>query len=329
MAKLGIGLLGCGVVGTGILRVIDEKRALLANEHGLALDVRGIVVRDVHRTRDAVVDLDKLRTDWLSVCTDDEIDVVIEVMGGIDTARDAVLTALRNGKSVVTANKEMMAKHGQEIRQVARDHGAYIRFEASVLAGIPVVHTLETYFQLSEILRLRGIMNGTSNYILTRMHNEDLAFADALAFAQALGYAEADPAMDVDGVDAWCKLQILLDCIGVPQGARVGTDIEGIRGVSKASIAAAKRQHQKVKHVVCAEWDPQSGFVTWNVGPQVVSPEDPLYAIDDVQNAICIDGDVSGTITLSGPGAGALPTASGILEDVLKIARKLQVSVPV
>ncbi|EPZ49185.1 homoserine dehydrogenase [Alicyclobacillus acidoterrestris] len=329
MDNINIGLLGCGVVGTGILRVLADKRDILQKERGLSIGVRGIVVRDLNRCRDDIVDATKLHTDWMHVCADDDIDVVVEVMGGTDSARAAVLYALRHGKSVVTANKELMAKYGDEIRHVAREYGQYVRFEASVLAGIPVVHTLETYFHMSQIVRLRGIMNGTSNYILTRMHREGLAFADALRAAQSLGYAEANPDMDVDGIDAWCKLQILLDCIGVPQDARVGTEVEGIRSVSQSDIRTAQTQNCKIKHVVSAQWDLESGLVNWHVGPESITLDDPLYAIDDVQNAICIDGDASGTITLSGPGAGALPTASAVLEDVLKIAQKLQVSLSV
>jgi homoserine dehydrogenase len=320
MAKeLRIGMLGCGIVGTGVLEVLEAKKGYIYQQYCTKPELKRIVVRDIHRNRHPLVDKSKLCTSWANVCSANDIDVVIEVFGGIHPAKEAVLTALSHGKSVVTANKELMARHGEEIRSVAANNGVHIAYEASVLGGIPIIHTLQTYFSINHIQGFRGIMNGTSNYILSRMHQDNLTFQEALSLAQELGYAEANPSMDIDGVDAWCKLQILLDCIGVPKHFRACTTPVGIREVRAADIQNAKQRNLKIKHIVSAKWNYEANQVHCEMGPELVSPADPLFHVNDVQNALCVQGDVVGDLTLIGAGAGAHPTASAVLEDLIKI----------
>lgn len=332
---------------------------VLSQRSDTGLQVTHIAVRDLARPRAPFVDTAKLVDNWRVVCEADDVDVVIEVMGGIDVAHDVVRHALENGKSVVTANKALMATHGEALRRLAQRQGVDLRHEASVLGGIPALHTIETYFRLNRIVSLRGIVNGTSNYILTEMHDKGMAFDAALHQAKELGYAEPNPSSDIEGQDAFFKLQVLLQALGVDTSAlvhggdvsvgsrleenevtsamatvdkrprlsssgrifraRLVSPVEGITAIDAAHIEQAKQQARKVKHIASAVWNDDTGEVLCKVGPETLDPTDPLYSIDGVNNALCLNGDIVGSITLVGPGAGALPTASAVLEDVLKI----------
>lgn len=322
-----IGLVGCGVVGTGVMQVLSQRA-----DTGLL--VTHIAVRDLARPRAPFVDTAKLGDDWRVVCEADDVDVVIEVVGGTDVAHDVVKHALECGKSVVTANKALMAAYGEQLRELAAHRGVQLRHEASVLGGIPALHTIETYFRLNHVKSFRGIVNGTCNYILTQMFETGMAFEEALKRAQELGYAEPNPASDVEGLDAFYKLQVLLQAFGADAKglaghgdtsgeslmlSRLARPVQGITGIDAHQIAQAKAIGSKIKHVCSAVWNVEAGEIVCTVGPEVLDPRDPLYPIDGVNNALCIEGDIVGAITLVGPGAGALPTASAVLEDVLKI----------
>ena len=334
--RVRLGLIGCGVVGSGVLRVLSDRGGVVG---GMELAVTRIAVKHLSRPRPPYVPREKLTDDWRSVCLADDVDVVIEVMGGVDVAREVVRTALAAGKPVVTANKALMAAHGPELRALARDRGVLLRYEASVLGGVPVIHTLQTYFRVNRVTALRGIVNGTSNYILTRMGEEGASFAEALAEAQALGYAEPDPTSDVEGHDAFFKLQVLLQVLGVDTeplrqevsmpahgraawagrpAAYLAAPREGISHLTPEDVRQAKSRGEKLKHVATARWR-DDGVVEAFVRVESLAPSDPLYGIDGVQNALAITGDVVGTVTLTGPGAGALPTASAVLEDVVQL----------
>ncbi|MDQ0189987.1 homoserine dehydrogenase [Alicyclobacillus cycloheptanicus] len=317
---LRIGLLGCGVVGGGVVETLHQNARHIEAEHGVRLDIVRAAVRDVQRERSVHVRRSWLCSDWREVCEADDVDLVIEVMGGTSPAREAIATALTHGKHVVTANKQLLAACGVELQALAATVDRRLLFEASVLGGIPAIHILHTYFGANRIRALRGIVNGTSNYILTQMADTGLSFADALAEAQRLGYAEADPSADVEGYDALYKLQILARCglrIDLPEAAVTRV---GIMGVTSADLAAAKRLGCKVKHVAEVRLA-ADGRVSAQVAPVVVAPSDPLYAIDGVQNALVVTGDLVGDLTFAGPGAGAWPTASAIVEDVLKVIK--------
>lgn len=321
--EIRIGLLGCGVVGTGIVQVLHNKWEDVLARMGVHLNIKRIVVNDLHRARDTSVDRQKLTSNWFDVCTDNGIDIVVEVMGGSDIAREAVLTALQHGKSVVTANKELVARYGAELRQVAKENAVDFRYEASVLAGVPAIHPLQAYFSINRVTAIRGIVNGTCNYILTKMHDDNLDMDEALRGAQTNGYAERDPSMDIDGLDANYKLDILLDTFGLrADGRATERKVEGIRHVTKSDVDAAKKQGLKLKHLVTASWQPELGEVVCKVGVESLSSDDPLYTVDGVENALNIHADIVGDLTFRGPGAGAYPTASAVLEDVMHILAK-------
>lgn len=315
-----VGLLGCGVVGTGVVEVLQSKRLELLERTGLDVRLERIAVFDVDRKRHPAVNAKMLTSRWLDVCADPAIDLIIEVIGGADTAREAVLTAMSLGKSVVTANKELVARYGDELRKTAVKHQVQFRYEASALAGVPVVHPLQRYFTVNRVDSLRGIVNGTCNYILTRMHDDDLELDEVLSEAQELGFAESDPSMDIDGHDAQFKLDILLDTFQFPVSERTWSgSVEGIRHVSRADVRDARHRGMKLKHVAQAVRHATTNQVICKIGVEEVSSTDPLYGIDGVQNALNVRADVVGDITLAGPGAGAFPTASAVLEDVYHI----------
>ncbi|MCL6632197.1 MAG: homoserine dehydrogenase [Alicyclobacillus herbarius] len=312
-----IGLLGCGVVGGGVVEALAQNRERIHQYAGVVPVIHRIAVRDAGKTRHPEVKRRQLCTDWRAVVEDGEVDVVIEVMGGIEPARSAILAALCAGKPVITANKQLLALHGPELMECAHRHGATLHYEASVLAGIPAIHTLNTYFFANRVRRLRGIVNGTSNYILTRM-TEGQSFAEALAEAQSLGYAEANPSQDINGDDALYKLQVLIWTLtGQPLPSALIRK-RGIDVLSAQEVWEAKRQGKRWKLVAEAEFDAAGNPVLATVEPIALAVDDPLYHVDGVANALSIEGDLVGSVTLMGPGAGALPTASAIVEDLLQ-----------
>lgn len=317
-----IGLLGCGVVGGGVAQALVTNRAPIERACEARLLLHRIAVRNLSLPRNTFVDTTRLCTDWRKVCTDPEVDIVIEVMGGLQPAYEAVLAALTHGKHVVTANKQLIALYGDELREKARVLGLQLHYEASVLGGIPALHTLQTYFAANRIRKLRGIVNGTCNYILTQMWKTDQAFEDALHDAQVLGYAEADPAMDVDGFDAYYKLQILTRCLLGVEVDWAAVPRVGIRDITPGEITRAKEADRKWKHLVCLELDNEGQPIRASVGPTALSADDPLYFVDGVQNALCVEGDLVGQVVLMGPGAGSLATASAVVEDVVKMTRR-------
>lgn len=320
--KLRVGVVGCGVVGTGVVESFAQAR--LRNGEDWPFVIQRIAVRDVQRPRSAMVDARLVVGDWRLICEARDIDVVVEVIGGTDVASDVVETAIRHGKSVVTANKELISRDGDTIHALAAEKGVDLRYEASVLGGIPALHTLDTYFRVTEIDAIRGIVNGTSNFILTQMHQDEVPFAEALRDAQRLGYAEPNPDMDVDGLDAWFKLQILLQTLGISKSQIECTGVKGIRDVRIEDMMTARSRGNKLKHLVTATRNPVNGQVTCEVGPVELAPSDSLYHVDGVQNALMLRSERVGDITLVGPGAGAYPTASAVLEDLAKIAWRIR-----
>ncbi|WP_233096048.1 homoserine dehydrogenase [Alicyclobacillus sp. SO9] len=320
MKPIRIGLLGCGVVGTGVVRVLQQNRERIEAVFGRPVEIEKIAVADLTRPRMSFVPVAKLCDDWKRVCTDDNIDVIIEVMGGQTAAKDAVSVALQHGKHVVTANKELLSTQGGALYELARSRNVRLECEASVLGGIPALHTLETYFRVNQIRKLRGIVNGTSNYILTKMHADGTEFAEALAEAQELGYAEPDATMDIEGLDASFKLQILAKYVSKTVTiAEFKAQPSGISQVTQQDIQQALAQGKRIKHVVSAEFAADGCITSMHVGPQLLSSDDVLYHVNGVQNALELSGDIVGDILLSGPGAGALPTASAIVEDLAKV----------
>jgi homoserine dehydrogenase len=312
-----LGLLGCGVVGGGVVEALQQCRDRIAALYGIQFDIVRIAVRDLQRDRVAAVRREWLCNDWQDICEADDVDVVVEVMGGLQPAQDAIATALRNGKHVVTANKELLASCGEELHHLAEENGCHLLYEASVLGGVPVLHGIETYFQANQITRIRGILNGTCNYILSRMAEGGVRFADALSEAQASGYAEADPTMDVESLDALFKLEILTRLafgakIDVGQVSRVG-----IAGVEACDMSLARQLGCRIQQVAIAEW--VDDRIAATVEPTFVPQHDPLSHIAGVDNGLSIEGSIVGRVLFSGPGAGAFPTASAVVEDLMKL----------
>jgi len=316
-----VGLLGCGNVGAPLVRLLDENADRIAARAGVAIEVTRVAVRDASRSRDVKLGADRFTTDAASVVADPNVDVVVEVIGGLDPARELITAALVAGKPVVTANKELIARHGPELFETAARAGVDLLFEASVAGGIPLMRPLRESLAGDRIHRVTGIVNGTTNFILTRMADDAESFADALAEAQRLGYAEADPTADVGGGDAAAKAAIIAT---IAFGARVhagDVHTEGITGITDDDVASAHLLGYVVKLVAVAE--EVDGAVAVRVHPAMVPLHHPLAAVRDSFNAVLIEGEAVGELMLYGRGAGGGPSASAVLGDLIDAARNL------
>lgn len=316
-----VGLLGCGTVGSALARLVDDNADLITSRAGVTIEIARVAVEDPSRHRDVKLPPERFTTDAAGIVADPEIDVVVEVIGGVEPARTLITAALQAGKPVVTGNKELIAKHGPELFEVAAAAGVDLLFEASVAGGIPLMRPLRESLAGDRIRRVTGIVNGTTNYILTRMTEEGSSFAAALAEAQRLGYAEADPTADVEGYDAAAKAAIIAT---VAFGARVHLDdvhTEGITGITDDDIASARQLGYVVKLLAVAE--ELDGDVGVRVHPAMVPVHHPLAAVRDSFNAVLIEGEAVGELMLYGRGAGGGPSASAVLGDLIDAVRNL------
>ena len=321
-----VGVLGCGTVGSALISLVQAQRDAVASRTGLALEIARVAVRDLDRPRSVELPQSVVTTDATGLVTDPEVDVVVEVMGGIDPARSLVRAALAEGKPVVTANKALLAAHGAELFEAAAAAGVDLLFEAAVAGGIPVVRPLRESLLGEPVERVIGIVNGTTNYFLTRMSESGADYAEALAEAQALGYAEADPTADVEGLDAAAKIAIVASiAFGVDvTGADVSA--EGITGITAADIAFAARHGFVVKLVAAAERieGPDGDEVSARVHPVLVPRHHPLASVRESFNAVFVQGGAVGDLMFYGRGAGGDPTASAVLGDLVDAAVNLQ-----
>ena len=322
MMSLGVGLLGLGTVGTGVAGILlnPEGRQPLVRQ----LQLRKIGVRNLEKPR-AVPLPPSCLTDQLEAVVDDPgVDVVVEMLGGLEPARRLILRAIGMGKPVVTANKAVIAHHGVEINAAAAQAGVYVLMEAAVGGGIPIIEPLKQSLGANRIQRITGIINGTTNYILTRMASEGAAFADVLADAQALGYAEADPTADVEGHDAADKITIMAGLAygGLVQRRQVPT--EGIRHLQATDLAYADRLGYTLKLLAtaaCLEQDKDgTRMLDVHVHPTLVPKDHPMAGVKGVNNAVLVEGEPVGQVMFYGPGAGSGPTASAVVADMLNIA---------
>lgn len=321
-----IGLLGCGNVGAALVALIDGRREAIVARSGVRLEVTRIAVRSL--TRDRGLDLPDgvLTHDAAAVAADPDVDLVVEVIGGIEPAREMILAALAAGKPVVTANKELLANHGGELATAADAAQVDLLFEAAVAGGIPIMRPLRESLAGEDIARVMGIVNGTTNFILTRMTEEGTGYAEALAEAQSLGYAERDPTADVEGYDAGAKAAIIAS---LAFGSRVvAGDVyhEGISGITSSDIASATRMGQVIKLLaVCERVDGDDGpEVAVRVHPALVPRQHPLAGVRDSFNAVFVEGAAVGDLMFYGRGAGGDPTASAVLGDVIDAAVNLR-----
>ncbi len=319
MKPVRIGLLGCGTVGGGVIQLLQANAQYLAQTVGAPLQVARVLVRDPERERVPELDRALLTTDAETVLADESIEVFVEVMGGVDPARRYVERALDAKRSVVTANKMLLALHGPALLDRAVANGVDLAFEGSVGGGIPVIRTLREALASDWVVRLEGIVNGTCNYVLTRMRADGLGFDEAVREAQAKGYAEADPTLDVDGHDAAHKLVVLAM---LAFGARVQAErvpTEGIRGVAPIDHRFAERFGFTIKHLAIGRDHEDS--VELRVHPALVRRDSQLANVNGVLNAISLEGRALGPCLLSGRGAGDMPTAVSVVADVLDVAR--------
>ncbi len=317
-----VGLLGCGTVGGGVIQLLRANAAYIEARVGAPIDITRVLVRDPQKERVAELDRSRVTTDPKHVLDDPEIDVVVEVMGGVDPARAYLGTAIDSGKQVVTANKMLLALHGGDLLERARKRGVDLAFEGAVGGGIPVVRVLRDSLASDTIVGLAGIINGTSNYVLTRMRLAGLSFADAVKEAQEKGYAEADPTLDVGGGDAAHKLIVLsMLAFGARlDGAQVST--EGIDTVEAVDSSFAERFGFVVKQLGIAKLkgDGPDAELELRVHPALVAKDAPLANINGVMNAIAIEGRALGPCLLSGRGAGDMPTAVSVVADLVDVA---------
>jgi homoserine dehydrogenase len=315
---LGVALIGCGTVGSGVARLLLEHPERLAARAGRPLVLRRVVVRDPDRPRAVELPAGLLTTDLEQVLRDPQVQVAVELAGGVEWARQAVLRLLAAGKDVVTANKALLATHGLEVFEAARRHGRAIAFEASVAGGVPIIAALTTGLAANQILSLQGILNGTSNFILTGMTEQGLTYAEALAEAQRRGYAEADPTLDVDGTDAAHKLAILAQIafgMAVPLPA---IERRGIDAVEPIDIRFAGELGYVIK--LLAETWLHDDLLALHVSPVLLRRLAPLALVRGAYNAIYVVGDAVGDTLFYGKGAGQMPTASAVAADLIDLA---------
>ncbi|MBD0388773.1 MAG: homoserine dehydrogenase, partial [Nostoc sp. C3-bin3] len=322
-----LGILGLGTVGTGTVQLLQDS----AGRHPLLqeIEIYRVGVRSLDKPRAVELSTEVLTTDLESIVKDPAVDIVVEVMGGLEPARSLILKALSNGKHVVTANKAAIARFGTEIFTTANQAGVYVMLEAAVGGGIPVIQPLKQSLSVNRIHTVTGIVNGTTNYILTRMQTEGSNFNDVLADAQRLGYAEADPTADVDGLDAADKIAILAS-LGF--GGRINLQdvyTEGIRQVSKTDIAYAEKLGFVIKLLAIAKRDTPSSPLSVRVHPTLVPQAHPLASINGVYNAILVEGEPIGQVMFFGPGAGAGATASAVTSDILNLVAVLKTNTAV
>ena len=325
MKPLRVALLGCGVVGTQVVRLLNEQSADLAARIGAPLELAGIAVRRVDRERPGI-DPALLTTDAIELVTRDDVDLVIEVIGGIEPARTLILAAMKSGKAVVSANKALLAEDGETIFGAAREYGVDLYYEASVAGAIPLLRPLRESLVGDHVQRVLGIVNGTTNYILDQMDTYGTSFADALEEAQALGYAEADPTADVEGFDAAAKAAILAQLAFHTVVTAADVHREGITEVTAADVASAKAMGCVVKLLAICERVPSADGrngrgVSVRVYPAMIPRTHPLANVREAYNAVFVEAESAGSLMFYGAGAGGAPTASAVLGDLVAVAR--------
>lgn len=315
---IGVGLMGLGVVGAGVARILHEKAAVYSRQIGCPLELRRVLVRDPAKPRGFDVDPSLLTTNASHLLQDPDIHLIIEVIGGEEPAYAYLREALTAGKFVVTGNKEVMARHGAELILLAREHNVDLLYEASVGGGIPIIAPLKRDLLANDIISVTAIINGTTNYILTSMSRDGASFADALSEAQRLGYAEPDPTNDVEGIDAAYKLAILAQLSFHMDVAPDDVYREGITRLTARDFTYARELGYAIKLLAIARKAEEQ--VELRVHPALISQDELLASVDGVLNAVQIEGDLMDRVLFQGPGAGSLPTTSAIVADALDAA---------
>ena len=312
-------LLGCGTVGSEVYRLLTQQSDDLVARIGARLEVAGVAVRRPGRARGVQIAPALLTADSMDLVTRPDVDIVIEVIGGIEPVRSVLLAAMKSGKSVVSANKALLAEDGATLHEAARENGADLYYEAAVAGAIPLLRPLRESLAGDEVHRVLGIVNGTTNYILDRMDSSGAGFADALEEAQALGYAEPDPTADIEGFDAAAKAAILAGLAFHTGVTAADVYREGITGVTAADIASARELGHVVKMLAICERRP--GGVSVRAHPAMIPRSHPLAGVREAYNAVFVEAEAAGRLMFYGAGAGGVPTASAVLGDVVAVAR--------
>ncbi|WLR55736.1 homoserine dehydrogenase [Mesobacillus subterraneus] len=325
MQAISVGLLGLGTVGSGVVKIIENHQDKLMHQVGCPIKVKKILVQDVEKERSVKVDPSLLTVNPADIMEDPEIEVVIEVMGGIEDTREHLIQALKNKKNIVTANKDLMAVHGSELLTVANENGCDLFFEASVAGGIPILRSLVDGLASDRITKMMGIVNGTTNYILTKMSQEGLAYDSVLKEAQQLGYAEANPASDVDGLDAARKMAIMASL-----GFSMKIDLDDVKAKGITSVTEEDLQYgkqlgytMKLLGIAVREGDK----VEVCVEPALLPSSHPLASVNNEYNAVYVYGEAVGETMFYGPGAGSLPTATAVVSDLVGVVKNMRLGV--
>nr|WP_315022781.1 homoserine dehydrogenase [uncultured Aminipila sp.] len=321
MKTVKIGLLGLGNIGTGTYKTLEMNKVQITKATGLNLEISKILERDTTRERAITVCPEQFTQDPDEIFKDSDIDIVIELLGGIEPATTFMLDAMKNKKSVVTANKAAVAANFQKLTDVAKANGVEFRYEASVGGGIPIINALTTVLQANDFVEVQGIVNGTTNYILTQMTEFGLKYEDVLKKAQELGFAEADPTADVEGIDVANKLSILISIMFNTYVAPKDIPTKGISSITQKDIEAAKAESSKIKLIAYAHKEGDN--IDYSVKPMLLNNSHPLASVSNEFNAVYVTGNAVGELMFYGKGAGPLPTGSAVMGDVLEIAKKL------
>ncbi|WP_026694615.1 homoserine dehydrogenase [Peribacillus kribbensis] len=325
MNVISIGLLGLGTVGSGVVKIIENHQDKLMHQIGCPVKVKKILVKDMNKERDVQVNPGLLTVNPEEILEDSEIDVVIEVMGGIEETKDYLLRALRNKKNVVTANKDLMALHSNELLAEATKNKCDLFYEASVAGGIPILRSLVEGLASDRITKMMGIVNGTTNFILTKMNNHGAPYEEVLKEAQELGFAEANPAADVDGLDAARKMAIL-STLGFSMPIDLSdVKVEGITGITEEDISYSKKLGYTMKLIGLASRSGEK--VEVSVQPALLQDSHPLASVNDEYNAVYVYGEAVGETMFYGPGAGSLPTATAVVSDVVEVMKNMRLGV--
>ncbi|MFJ5713939.1 homoserine dehydrogenase [Neobacillus sp. NPDC093127] len=322
---ISIGLLGLGTVGSGVVKIIKNHQDKLIHQVGCPVIIKKILVQDLHKDRPVEIETGLLTSNADEILRDKEIDVVIEVMGGVEETKDYLITALRNGKHVVTANKDLMALHGSELLTVASEHGCDLFYEASVAGGIPILRGLVDGLASDRITQMMGIVNGTTNYILTKMSDEGRSYDEVLKEAQDLGFAEADPTSDVEGLDAARKMTILAT-LGFSMHIDLDdVKVSGILSITEEDLRYGKQLGYTMKLIGYAHREGEK--VEVSVAPTFLSNNHPLASVQNEYNAVYVYGEAVGETMFYGPGAGSLPTATAVVSDLVGVMKNLRLGV--
>lgn len=318
--KIRIGLLGLGTVGTGVYKVIARRSEEMLEQIGVQVEIKRVLVHNIKKTRPGI-DQSLLTDQWEDIIGDAEIDIVIEVMGGMEPAKTMILETLKAGKHVVSANKDLIAEHGEELLRTAKESGTDFLFEAAVAGGIPIIRPLKQCLAGNEIDEIIGIVNGTTNFILTKMFEEGMDFEEALDLATELGYAEADPTADVEGLDAGRKVAIMASAAFRSRVVFSDVYTEGITKITAKDVAYAKEFDSVIKLLGVARNTPQG--IETGVYPMIIDKNHPIATVRDSFNAVFVHGDAVGDAMFYGRGAGEMPTASAVVGDVIDVVRNM------